>query len=224
MREGHPQRPISPVRRVEEGGGRLPPLLPRGARARVHRARARATSTGRARTRTARPGVVAIFAGQLLAGTPARRSTATARRPRDFVFVDDVVDAFVRAAETRRRAADQHRHRRRDERARALRRDGPRSSASATSRRNRAPARPGELARSALDPGRAAIHLGWKPWTSLDDGLARTLDWFRARALTATDPASPPTHSRVLRRRMLGVRQRRARSSSRGTGGRGRPT
>ena len=45
---------------------------------------------------------------------------------------------------------------------------------------NQAPARAGELQRSALDPGRAAIHLGWKPWTSLDDGLALTVDWFRA--------------------------------------------
>jgi UDP-glucose 4-epimerase len=44
---------------------------------------------------------------------------------------------------------------------------------------NRAPARAGELPRSALDPGRAAIHLGWKPWTTLDDGLALTVDWFR---------------------------------------------
>jgi UDP-glucose 4-epimerase len=45
---------------------------------------------------------------------------------------------------------------------------------------NRAPARAGELARSALDSGRAGIHLGWKPWTSLDEGLAITVDWFRS--------------------------------------------
>lgn len=38
-----------------------------------------------------------------------------------------------------------------------------------------APPRPGELARSCLDPSRAAIHLGWKPWTSLADGAAATL-------------------------------------------------
>jgi UDP-glucose 4-epimerase len=42
-----------------------------------------------------------------------------------------------------------------------------------------APARVGELERSCLDPGRAAIHLGWKPWTALDEGLALTVDWFR---------------------------------------------
>ena len=45
-----------------------------------------------------------------------------------------------------------------------------------------APPRPGELARSALDPGRAAIHLGWKPWTAIDEGCRATLDWFRSRA------------------------------------------
>jgi UDP-glucose 4-epimerase len=44
-----------------------------------------------------------------------------------------------------------------------------------------APARPGELARSALDPGRAEIHLGWKAWTTLEEGTAAVLDWFRAR-------------------------------------------
>ena len=44
-----------------------------------------------------------------------------------------------------------------------------------------AAARTGELGRSALDAGRAAIQLGWKPWTALDDGLALTLDWFRAQ-------------------------------------------
>ena len=42
-----------------------------------------------------------------------------------------------------------------------------------------APARPGELQRSALSPARAAIHLGWKPWTSVKDGVPLVLDWFR---------------------------------------------
>jgi UDP-glucose 4-epimerase len=41
-----------------------------------------------------------------------------------------------------------------------------------------APARAGELARSALDPGRAAIHLGWKPWTTLENGTSAVLQWF----------------------------------------------
>ena len=41
-------------------------------------------------------------------------------------------------------------------------------------------ARPGELQRSALDPTRAANHLGWEPWTNLEDGLLRTIEWFRA--------------------------------------------
>jgi UDP-glucose 4-epimerase len=44
-----------------------------------------------------------------------------------------------------------------------------------------APARPGELQRSCLDPTRAGIHLGWKPWTSLDEGVGATVDWFRQR-------------------------------------------
>jgi len=45
-----------------------------------------------------------------------------------------------------------------------------------------APPRPGDLARSALDPGRARAELGWEPKVTLDEGVARTVDWFRARA------------------------------------------
>jgi UDP-glucose 4-epimerase len=44
------------------------------------------------------------------------------------------------------------------------------------------PARAGELQRSALDPARAGIHLGWKPWTTLDEGVGRTLDYFRDKS------------------------------------------
>jgi UDP-glucose 4-epimerase len=121
-------------------------------------------------------GVVAIFAGRLLAGQPCT-IYGDGSQTRDFVFVDDVVDAFARAAERGggllfnigtghetsvndlyRVMADQ------------TGMDQPPL---------RAPARPGELDRSCLDPGRAAIHLGWKPWTTMVDGTAAVLDWFR---------------------------------------------
>jgi nucleoside-diphosphate-sugar epimerase len=45
-----------------------------------------------------------------------------------------------------------------------------------------APARAGELQRNALDPGRAGIQLGWRPWTTLADGTNAVLRWFAERA------------------------------------------
>jgi nucleoside-diphosphate-sugar epimerase len=44
-----------------------------------------------------------------------------------------------------------------------------------------APERPGELLRNCLDPGRAGIHLGWRPWTTLPEGCDAVLKWFRGR-------------------------------------------
>ena len=43
------------------------------------------------------------------------------------------------------------------------------------------PARPGELRRSAPDASAAGTQLGWRPWTSLEDGVSRTVEWFRAQ-------------------------------------------
>jgi UDP-glucose 4-epimerase len=123
-------------------------------------------------------GVVAIFAGRLLSGQPCI-IYGDGSQTRDFVFVDDVVDAFARAADrggglvlnigtgTETSVNELYR---------ALVAHAGLDSAAV-----RAPARSGELQRSCLDPGRAAIHLGWKPWTSVDDGTAAVLDWFRSQ-------------------------------------------
>lgn len=121
-------------------------------------------------------GVVAIFAGLLLEGKPCT-IFGDGRQTRDFVYVDDAVDAFVRAADrgsgllcnigtgVETSVNDLY-----TTMARA---------AGVTDAPTYGPARPGELARSALDPGRAAIHLGWEPWTDLATGVTEVLRWFR---------------------------------------------
>jgi UDP-glucose 4-epimerase len=117
-------------------------------------------------------GVVAIFAGHLVAGEQCT-IFGDGSQTRDFVFVDDVVDALARAgqrgggllinigtgAET---SVIQLYETMADE-------------AGTTQRPVFAPARAGELHRSCLDPGRASIHLGWKPWTTLAEGTAAVL-------------------------------------------------
>ena len=119
-------------------------------------------------------GVVAIFAGRFL-----DRARVTifgdGRQTRDFVYVDDVVDAMWRSAErggglvlnigTGIETSVQQLH---DEIATLTGYHEPARYQGA---------RTGELLRSALDPGRAAIHLGWQPFTQLTDGLARTLEY-----------------------------------------------
>jgi UDP-glucose 4-epimerase len=121
-------------------------------------------------------GVVAIFAGLLLSGKPCT-IFGDGSQTRDFVFVDDVVDAFARAASrggglllnvgTGQESSVNDLYR------------SMAANAGVDLPAVYAPARAGELQRSCLDPGRAAIHLGWKPWTSLDEGAAAVLDWFR---------------------------------------------
>ncbi|MFM7064133.1 MAG: NAD-dependent epimerase/dehydratase family protein [Actinomycetes bacterium] len=124
-------------------------------------------------------GVVAIFAGRLLAGEQCK-VFGDGGQTRDYVYVDDVVDAFARAAtagsgelcnigtgvetsvnDLYRTMADN-----------AGVPDGP----------EYAPARAGELARSALDASKAGRVLGWVPQTDLRTGTASVLEWFRAQS------------------------------------------
>jgi len=122
-------------------------------------------------------GVVAIFAGLLLEGKPCT-VFGDGTQTRDFVYVDDAVDAFVRAA---------------DRGSGLLCNIGTgvetsvnelytamAAAAGVTEPATNAPARTGELARSSLDPGRAALHLGWEPWTDLPTGVGEVLRWYRS--------------------------------------------
>jgi len=175
-REGHPQHPISPYGVSKKAVGDYLHYY-REVHGLEYTTLALANVYGPRQDPHGEAGVVAIFAERLLA---AERPTiyGDGEQTRDFVYVDDVADAFTRAAEkaggltvnigTGTETSVQHLY---DLMARVVGFDEP---------ARYAPPRAGELRRSALDPGRAAIHLAWKPWTSLEEGAQRTLGWFRA--------------------------------------------
>jgi UDP-glucose 4-epimerase len=114
-------------------------------------------------------GVVAAFLDRIAAGWPCTVD-GDGRQARDFVFVDDVVDALVRAGTkgsglvvnvgsgvaTTIRDLE-----------RMVAGDGG-------ARPDHAPARAGERGRFCVSPVRARIHLAWAPWTSLAEGIEET--------------------------------------------------
>ena len=176
VRESHPQRPISPYGVSKKAAGDYLHYY-REVRGLEYTELALANVYGPRQDPQRRGGGRRDLRGRMLAG---RQPTVfgDGAQTRDYVFVDDVVDAFVARHREGWRAADEHRHRGRDQRARALRRDGRSGRLRGAARTGRRRVRESSNAR-ALDPGRAAIHLGWKPWTALDEGLGLTVDWFR---------------------------------------------
>ncbi|WP_197502849.1 MULTISPECIES: NAD-dependent epimerase/dehydratase family protein [unclassified Mycobacterium] len=122
-------------------------------------------------------GVVAIFAQALLSGKPTK-VFGDGSNTRDYVYVDDVVDAFVKAAGhagagqrfnvgTGIETSDRQLHS-----AVAAAVGGPDDP-------EFAPPRLGDLKRSCLDIGLAAEVLGWRPQVALDEGVRRTVEYFR---------------------------------------------
>jgi UDP-glucose 4-epimerase len=121
-------------------------------------------------------GVIAIFCGKLLDGDKAT-IFGDGKQTRDYVFVDDVVDANLRAA-----GSDV---------------TGPiniglgqqksvldivevlNAHADNGFQPEHAPERPGEVQHIALDPSRAREALGWEAKVELQEGLKRTLDSMR---------------------------------------------
>jgi UDP-glucose 4-epimerase len=122
-------------------------------------------------------GVVAIFGNALLRGRPAV-IFGDGSAVRDYVFVDDVTDAFARSVGE---LGDGRRFNigtgvgtsvRELHTAVAAVADAPDDPVLGA-------ARLGELQSIVLDVRAARDRLGWMPRTSLADGLAKTLDWIR---------------------------------------------
>lgn len=123
-------------------------------------------------------GVIALFGSGLIQGkTVTIYGDGTAAR--DFVFVDDVVDAFMRAAQAplsvvgtynigtgcQTSVTEVHRAI-----SAALGRTVP---------PRYAPSRVGELQAISLDAGNARRELGWNPLVDFDEGIHRTLTWLQ---------------------------------------------
>jgi UDP-glucose 4-epimerase len=122
-------------------------------------------------------GVVSIFAQRILRGEPVT-IFGNGEQTRDFVFVDDVVDAFVRAATRGGGLVCNVATGQETSVNRLLDTMADVAGVEVTARL--APPRPGELMRSSLDIERAAIQLGWRPWTELADGTRAVLEHIRS--------------------------------------------
>ncbi len=123
-------------------------------------------------------GVVAIFAELLVTGRPVT-IFGDGEQTRDFVYVDDVVDAFVRAA-TKGGGLVCNVGTGSETSVNELFREMS-AQAGVSAKANYRPLRTGELLRSSLDPSRAGIQLGWRPWTELGTGTAAVLEFVGRR-------------------------------------------
>jgi UDP-glucose 4-epimerase len=177
VKESHPQRPLSPYGVAKKVVGDYLYVY-RALHDLEFVALGLANVYGPRQDPHGEAGVVAIFAGRLLTGEPCT-IFGDGEQTRDYVYVDDVVDAFVRAAS---RGSG------------LLANVGTGTETSVNTLYATmaaaagvdvpavmAPGRPGELRRSSLDASRAAMHLGWTAWTPLDKGIDQVLTWFRER-------------------------------------------
>ncbi len=123
-------------------------------------------------------GVVAIFSQAMLKG---RRPTifGDGTQTRDYVYVGDICDAFFRAIDggdglllnigsgVETSVLDLFK-----------------ALTTATGFGDKPlfeDPKPGDIARSVVDASKAKSALGWEPWTTIEDGLARTVAWYRSQ-------------------------------------------
>jgi UDP-glucose 4-epimerase len=121
-------------------------------------------------------GVIAIFCGKLLEGGRPK-IFGDGKQTRDYVFVGDVVEANLRAADSDATGAFNV--------GRGVQTsvvdivEALAAQSSNGFEADHAPARTGEVQHIALDASRSKAELGWEAQVDLDQGLARTLDSLR---------------------------------------------
>ena len=122
-------------------------------------------------------GVVAIFCNRLLQDEPVT-IFGDGRQTRDYVYVEDTVDAFVAAGEQPGAAGARLNVATGVETSVLELYAALREVAGFGEEPTFAPPRTGELARIALDCAEAERVLGWRPKVDLAAGIARTWAWF----------------------------------------------
>jgi UDP-glucose 4-epimerase len=138
-------------------------------------------------------GVLGIFLGNLLRGEPIT-IFGDGEQTRDFVFIGDIVEGWVRALETP--AANGRVINLGSGRSLSIKRLAEAAIGAFGGSHSivRAPARPGEQRSVRADVTRAKATLGWEPRTSFETGLVETLAW--ARAEFAANPPAPRSAAR----------------------------
>jgi UDP-glucose 4-epimerase len=123
-------------------------------------------------------GVVAIFLERLADGRPTT-IFGDGGQSRDFVYVDDVIEAMLTAVG---RAGGPYNVGTAEPTTIAGLHDAATRIAGVESEPSFEDARLGDVRRSVLDVSRIERELGWRPRVSLDDGLRRTWAWMQDRA------------------------------------------
>jgi UDP-glucose 4-epimerase len=124
-------------------------------------------------------GVVAIFCERLLAGKDIT-IYGSGEQTRDFVFVGDVAEAVHKSVETR--AVGEFNIGTAKESSVNTLATALRDVACPTAQIHHAPAKPGEQMRSVIDNTKAGKGLAWTPTVQMDEGLKKTLEWYRTGA------------------------------------------
>lgn len=123
-------------------------------------------------------GVVSIFATHMLAGKPVLIN-GTGKQTRDFVYVGDIVRANVLAAQKNVVGEFNIGTSRETDVNTLFKKIAKLTGYKLPEHHGKAAM--GEVMRSVLDARKAREVLGWEPKIKFDDGLAKTVEWFRKK-------------------------------------------